>query len=212
MEISWLGHACFRLRGKDATVVTDPCPPATGYKIGRLAADLVTISHAHPESSYRQAVQGNAKFLTGPGEYEIAGVLVTGIRTFHDKARGATLGVNVSYVIEIDDVRVCHLGDIGHVPSGDDVEELTGADVLLVPVGGGTVLDSAAAAETVSLLEPRLVIPMQYRTEAAAAELDGVEKFLKEMGVQAAPAQPRLNVTRSSLPQDTTVALLGYRG
>jgi L-ascorbate metabolism protein UlaG (beta-lactamase superfamily) len=212
MEISWLGHACFRLRGKDATVVTDPCPPATGYKIGRLAADLVTISHAHPESNYRPAVQGNAKFLTGPGEYEIAGVLVTGIRTFHDKARGATLGVNVSYVIEIDDVRVCHLGDIGHVPSGDDVEELTGADVLLVPVGGGTVLDSAAAAETVSLLEPRLVIPMQYRTEAAAAELDGVEKFLKEMGVQAAPAQPRLNVTRSGLPQDTTVALLGYRG
>lgn len=212
MEIYWLGHACFRLRGREATVVTDPCPPATGYKIGRLAADLVTISNDSPESSYRQAITGDVKCITGPGEFEIAGVLVTGVRTDHAKAAGGPQSKNVAYVMNIDDIHVCHLGALSHVPGGDDVELLSAADILLVPVGGGTAMSSSAAAETVSLLEPRIVIPMMYRTEAATAALDPVDSFLREMGVEAKKAEPRLSVTRSSLPHDTTVVLLEYRG
>ena len=212
MEISWLGHSCFRLRGREATVLTDPCPPATGYKIGRVNANVVTISHDHPESSYRQAVTGDAKFVTGPGEYEISGVLVTGVRTFHDKAKGGEQGKNVAYVIDLDDVRICHLGDIGHVPTGDDVELLSAADVLLIPVGGVTTIDSAVAAEIVSMLEPRIVIPMQYRTEASGKDLDPLEKFLKEMGAGSVAPQQRLSVTKSTLPHDTAVMPLEYRG
>lgn len=212
MDIYWLGHGCFRLRGREATVLSDPCPPSTGYRIGRVAADVVTISSASPESNYRQAVTGEAKFITGPGEYEIRGVPITGIRTRPAAPRGAAPERNVAYVIEVDEVRVCHLGNLSHVPSADDVEVLATADVLIIPVGGGRVLDAGRAAETVSLLEPKIVIPMMYKTEAALAELDPVEKFLREMGVEAKAPEPRLSVTKGSLPHDTVVVLLSYRG
>ena len=212
MEISWLGHACFRLRGRDTTVVTDPCPPTTGYRIGRVAADVVTISHEHPESSYRQAITGEAKFLSGAGEYEIGGVLIAGVRTDSEAKQPDEHGRNVAYVLDIDDIKICHLGDISQVPSTDDVEALGGADVLLIPVGGGRVLDAGKAAETVSLLEPRLVVPMQFKTEAATAELDPVDRFLKEMGVEGKQAESRLSVTKSSLPATRTVTVLNYRG
>jgi L-ascorbate metabolism protein UlaG (beta-lactamase superfamily) len=209
MEIYWLGHGCFRLRGRDAAIVTNPCPPSTGYRIGRVNADIVTVSRNAAESNYRQAVTGEPRVLTGPGEYEIAGVLITGVRTQRGED-GA--GDNVAYVMDIDDIRVCHLGDISTVPSGDDVEALSAADVLLLPVGGGPFLDATKAAETVSLLEPKIVIPMLYKTEAETASLDLVDKFLKEMGTEAKPPEARLNVTRSAIPSDTTVVLLNYRG
>lgn len=210
MEIYWLGHGCFRLKGRDATVITDPAAPTTGYKIGKLQANVVTISRNQPENAYLQAVQGEPKVLNGPGEYEIAGVLISGIRTQREPAGGKNR--NVSFVMDIDDVRICHLGDIAEVPHADDTEALSGVDVLLLPVGGGSVLNAAKAAETVSMLEPRLVIPMIYQTDAATAQLDPVDKFLKEMGVEAKPAESRINVTKSSVPASTTIALLNYRG
>ena len=211
MEIYWLGHGCFRMRGRDATVVTDPCPPATGYKIGKINADIVTISRNHPESSYREAVNGEAKFLTGPGEYEIAGVLITAIDTDRaDRPDGHSR--NVAYVIDIDDIKVCHLGDIVRTPTGDEVEEMAGVDILMVPVGGGRVLDAEKAAEIVSLLEPKIVIPMLYKTDASKEDFELVDHFVKEMGAEAKSAESRLSITRSGLPQDTTLVLLGYRG
>jgi L-ascorbate metabolism protein UlaG (beta-lactamase superfamily) len=211
MEIYWLGHGCFRLRGRDATVLTDPCPPTTGYRIGKVAADIVTISHADAESNYRQAVTGEPKFISGPGEYEIGGVLISGVRT-DDRPAAPGTASNVSYLIEIDDVRVCHLGNMATVPTGDDVEILGTADVLIIPVGGGRILDAAKAAETVSLLEPKAVLPMQFKTEAATADLEPVEKFLREMGAEAKAAESRFTITKSTLPHDTTVVLLNYRG
>jgi L-ascorbate metabolism protein UlaG (beta-lactamase superfamily) len=211
MEIYWLGHGCFRLRGRDATVVTDPCPPSTGYKIGRVNADLVTISRNKPDSSYRNAITGDAKFLEGAGEYEIGGVLVTGIDTDR-KARDDAFGRNVAYVLDLDDIRVCHLGDITTVPSGDEVEELSAADILFVPVGGGPVLNAEKAAEIVSLLEPKIVLPMLYKTEASSGQLEPVERFLKEMGAETKNLEPRLSISKSGLPSDTTVKVLNYRG
>lgn len=211
MEIFWLGHACFRIRGREATVVTDPCPPSTGYKIGKVAADLVTISHAGAEANYRQAITGEPKFITGPGEYEISGVLVTGIRTPDSRKGGAAIR-NVAFVMDIDDVRVCHLGNVHQVPTGDDVEILSAADILLIPVGGGETMEAAAAAEAVSLLEPKIVLPMCYKTAAATGRLDPVDKFLKEMGLEPRTPEPRLNITKSNLPADTTIMLLEPRG
>jgi L-ascorbate metabolism protein UlaG (beta-lactamase superfamily) len=211
MEIYWLGHGCFRIRGRDATVLTDPCPPSTGYRIGKVNADIVTISRNQPESSHRDAVTGDAKVLTGPGEYEIAAVLISGVET--DRAdRSDGFSRNVAYVIDIDDIKVCHLGDISHAPSGDEVEELTGVDILMLPVGGGRVLNAEKAAEIVSLLEPKIVIPMLYKTEAAKGDFEPVERFVKEMGAEAKSPETRLSITRSGLPQDTTLVLLGYRG
>jgi L-ascorbate metabolism protein UlaG (beta-lactamase superfamily) len=211
MEIYWLGHGCFRLRGRDATVLTNPCPPSTGYKIGKVPADIVTVSRDHPDSNYRQAVSGEPKFLMGQGEYEISAVLITGVRTDHRPIEQEP-NRNIAYVIDLDDIRICHLGDISQVPAKDDAEVLSAPDILLIPVGGGAFLDAEKAAETVSLLDPKIVIPMNYRTEASAADLDPVDKFLREMGSEAKTPEARLNITRSAIPGDTTLVLLNYRG
>ncbi|MCH8948940.1 MAG: MBL fold metallo-hydrolase [Chloroflexi bacterium] len=214
MEISWLGHSCFRLRGREAAIVTDPCPKSTGYSIGRPAATAVTISHDHPDHSNVAAVTGDPHVVKGPGEFEIAGVLIMGVRTYHDDTQGSELGRNTAYVLEIDDVRICHLGDLGHVPTPEQVEELSGVDVLLAPVGGGSTIDATAAAETVSLIGPKLVIPMHYKTPAAKAKLEPLDRFLKEMGADGAldERQPKLTVTKSTLPEQTKVIVLDYKG
>ncbi len=208
MEIYWLGHGCFRLRGRDATLVTNPCAPNTGYKIGKIAADIITISKDKPENNYLQAITGDYKVLEGAGEYDIANVMITAVRTDH----GAPTGRNIAYIIDMDDVRICHLGDIAQTPHADDASIFSTAEVLILPVGGGDVLDASKAAETVSMIEPKLVIPMMYKTENSTAELDGVDRFLKELGVEPKPAETRLSITKSNLPNDTTVALLTFRG
>ena len=214
MEITWLGHSCFRLRGREAAVVTDPCPKSTGYSIGRPTANIVTVSHDHPGHSHVSAVAGGPRVVQGPGEFEIAGVLIMGIRTYHDEEEGQDRGKNTAYVLEVDDMRICHLGDLGHVPTSEQVEELSGVDVLLAPVGGNTTIGATAAAETVSLLGPKLVIPMHYQTPAAKEKLDPLDRFLKEMGASNAleERQPKLSVTRSTLPQEMKVLVLEYKG
>jgi L-ascorbate metabolism protein UlaG (beta-lactamase superfamily) len=209
MDIYWLGHGCFRFRGRDATVVTDPAPPTTGYRIKGVAADVVTQSSEAVEVSYRQALTGEPKFINGPGEYEIAGVLITGVRTAHDPESSDHR--NVAYVFDLDDVRICHLGSMSHKPSSEDIEVLGGADVLIVPVGGGKVFDAQRAAETVSLLEPKIVIPMQYQTEASTGELMSVDRFLKELGMEAKAAESRLSITKSNVPANMNIVLLNYR-
>ena len=214
MEISWLGHSCFRLRGREATIVIDPCAKSTGYTIGKPTANIVTISHDHPGHNHVAGVAGSPRVVQGPGEFEIAGVLIMGISTYHDQDQGATLGKNVAYVLELDDVRVCHLGDLGHVPSPEQVEQMSGVDLLLAPVGGGNTIGASAATETVNLLEPKLVIPMHYQTPAEKAKLDPVDRFLQEMGASTAleERQPKLSVTKSTLPEETKVQVLDYKG
>jgi L-ascorbate metabolism protein UlaG (beta-lactamase superfamily) len=211
VDLTWLGHGCFRLRGRAAAVVTDPYPPSLGPKLPKLEADLVTISHQHENHSYAQAVVKEPYVVRGPGEYEVAGVTVTGLPTFHDASQGSVHGRNTVCVIELDDVRVCHLGDLGHPLAADMLEALGNIDVLLVPVGGGNTLDAAGAAEVVRQVEPRVVIPMHYALPALKTELAPVERFLKEMGVTEAEPQPRLSVQPSSAESETRVVVLEPR-
>lgn len=212
MEILWLGHSCFRIRGREATVITDPCPPASGYNIGKPSADIVTISHPHDNHSYLKAIAGSPRVIQGPGEYEVHGAFITGVATYHDAQKGAVRGPNTAYVIEMEDIKIGHLGDLGHTPTAEQAEELTGVDILLVPVGGETTIDGAKAAEIVSLLEARVVIPMHYATEAFRGKLDPPDRFLKEMGATKLEPQPKLTITRSTIPTDTQVVLLDYKG
>ena len=212
MDIVWLGHSCFRIRGREATVITDPCPPASGYNIGKPTADIITISHHHDDHTYVKAVTGTPVVIDAPGEYEIHGAFITGIPTYHDGEKGAELGANISFVIEMEEIKICHLGDLGHKPTADQAEEMTGADVLLIPIGGERTIDGPKAAEIVATLEARLVVPMHYRTEAGGAKLELPERFLKEMGVATPPEpQAKLSVTRNSIPTETQVVLLDYR-
>ena len=146
MDITWLGHSCFRLRGSHATVITDPYSPNLGYSLGKPTAQIVTVSHQHEGHSYVQGIGGELRRVTGPGEYEISGVLIIGIAAFHDREKGRKRGKNTVYVIEVDEVAICHLGDLGHVLTAEQVEEIDNVDVLMLPVGGVSTIDAAVAA------------------------------------------------------------------
>ena len=211
MEIVWLGHSCFRIRGKEATIVTDPFDKTLGYPMRKPNASIVTVSHNHPQHSFVDGVAGSPRVVRRPGEYDISNVFINGIATFHDKEKGAQRGKNTVFFMEIDEVKVCHLGDLGHVPTSEQVEQMSGTDILMVPVGGVSTLDAAAAAETIGLLEPKLVIPMHYKTEVVKMELEPLEHFIKQMGLKEVVTQPKLSVTKSTLPPETKVLLLDYR-
>jgi len=210
MDISWLGHSCFRIRGAQATVITDPYSPDLGYSLGKPTARIVTVSHQHPGHSYLKGIGGEPKPLTGPGEYEISGVLIIGMTTFHDREKGRKKGKNTVYLMEVDEVSVCHLGDLGHVLTTEQVEELENVDVLLLPVGGVSTINAPMAAEVVRQLEPKVVIPMHYKTKALNRELEPVDKFLKEMGVKGITPESKLSLTKANLPASTQVILLEY--
>ncbi len=213
MEITWYGHSCFRLTERNfATVVTDPFDSkTTGYDALKLKAEIVTISHDAPGHNNNNAIKGVTHVLTGAGEFEIGGVFITAVQTegagkkIKDKTR------NTLYVFDYDGITVAHLGDLQQVPTQGEVEALGTVNVALIPVGGGSSLNAAKAAEVVSLLEPNLVIPMHYSTPDTKLNLDSLNKFLKEMGLSKQDPQASLKVSRSGLPEETHVIVLEYQ-
>ena len=212
MEITWYGHACFRITERSmATVVTDPYNEAEiGYDALKLKADIVTISHEDPGLNYTEAVKGNSWTITGPGEYEIGGVFLTAVQT-GSKRSAKENGRNMAYVFDYDGVTVAHLGSMNSVPTRTEVDALGTVDVALVPVGGGTGLNAAKAAEVISLIEPGIVVPMYYSTPAVKVKLNSLSQFLKEMGLSKnVETEPSLKVTKSSIPEETRVVVLSY--
>jgi L-ascorbate metabolism protein UlaG (beta-lactamase superfamily) len=216
MEITWYGHSCFRLTERGmATVVVDPFDSKSiGYSPLKLKADIVAVSHDAPGHSYVDAVKGTSHVITGPGEFEIGGVFITGVQTDgtgSGKKSKEPVVKNTLYVFDYEGLTVAHLGDLKQVPTQAEVEALGNVNVALVPVGGGGGLNAAKAAEVVSLIEPNIVVPMHYSTPDAKIPLDSLSKFLKEMGLSKPDSQASLKVTRSSLPEETHVAILDYQ-
>lgn len=202
LEIVFLGRTCFRLKGRDGTVLMDPLPPGSGFALGKQEAGIVTLSCADdPRYGDPSVVSGAPKVLDAPGEYEIGGVLVTG--TAMRRADGRR---TVSFVVEIDGIRVGHLG----LPTGTNLAELKDVDILLLPVGGDGSLSAVAAADVMTRIEPKIAIPMHYKVGPETLELEPLEKFLKETGTKP-DAQPKLQLTRSQLPADLTVVVLEPR-
>lgn len=210
MEINWYGHSSFRLRDRDIAIVTDPYDKTLGLTLPRVRADLITISHEHPDHNCIKQVKGEPVVLSGPGEYEIKGIFITGIASASPK-KAAEGGDNTIFVFEFDGVTVCHLGDLDHVPAQEQIEALGDVHVLLVPVGGGNTIGAAQAGEVISLLEPRIVVPMHYALPELQVKLDPVSKFFKEMGLREPAPAPSLKVTGSNLPDETQVVVLEYK-
>lgn len=210
MEILWLGHSCFQLRGKNVTLITDPFSPVSQHSLGKVNASIVTISHNHPGHNFAQGVGGNPRVVLGPGEYEISDVLITGVASYHDDKRGQERGRNTIYVIHMDDIVICHLGDLGHTLQEEQLEEVADADVLLIPIGGTNTINATQAAEVISQVEPRIIIPMHYRLIGGDAS-DPLQKFCREMGIETINAQPKLLVTRTNMPVETQVVILEPR-
>ena len=207
MDITYLGHSCFRIRGSQAIIITDPFPPTLGYQLGKQTADIVTVSHQNPSHNYIQGVTG-AHVIKGPGEYEIAGVLVLGVATYHDAVKGESKGKNTVYLMEIDGVTVCHLGDIGHVLTDQQLEEIGHIDILMIPVGAVSTINANMAAQMVRKIEPKVVIPMHYKTVQSKRDLEPVDNFLKEIGVTQLEPKPKLSVTKNNLPLVMQVTVL----
>jgi len=210
MEISWLGHSCFQLRGKNVTLITDPFSPQLEHSLGKISAPIVTISHNHPGHNYADGIGGDPRIVRGPGEYEISDVLITGVASYHDDKHGQELGRNTIYIIHMDDLIICHLGDLGHVLQEEQLEEVADADMLLVPIGGQHTINAAQAAEVISQVEPHIVIPMHYSPPIGDAP-NPLDKFCREMGIEAINPQTKLSITRSTLPAETQVVILSVR-
>jgi L-ascorbate metabolism protein UlaG (beta-lactamase superfamily) len=221
MEISWYGRTCIRLRGRDAVVVADPYQSVVGPTGRGITGDIVTFSHTDdsplPKAKGRLSRDGGsllpssleeAFVLDGPGEYEVKNVLLTGVRTYRDDARGAERGKQTAFVVELDGLHTIHLGDVGHLLSEEKLADVGSIDIACVPVGG--VLSATRAAELIAQLDPRIVIPMPVCEEDEGCD-EALAKFFHEMGAEPL-TQPKLSVTASSLPSETTTVLLESRG
>jgi len=210
VEITWYGLSCFKLAERgSASVVTDPFDSTiTGYQPLKLSANIVTTSHNSPGHNCLDAVDGSPYIIRGPGEYEIGGVFVTGIQTGGQK--NVEDPRNTLYVFEFNSLTIAHLGDLNHTPTQAELEAIGPVNVALIPVGGGSGLTASRAAEVVSLLEPNIVIPMHYATPECRIPLEGLSKFLKEMGLNEVEKQSVLRVTDSALPEETQVIVLNH--
>ena len=210
-----MGQSCFKIRSKQASALTDPYSPDVGYSLGKATADIVTVSHAHSDHNYIAGVGGEPRVISRPGEYEVAGVLIIGLPAFHDNEKGAKRGKNTVFALEMDELSICHLGDLGHPLTDTQLEEIGHVDVLMVPVGGVYTLGAASAAALVRQMDPRIVLPMHYRTPASSLQfqdLEPVQNFLHELGVHEAVPQVKLNITKNNLPLLMQVTLLEYPG
>jgi len=212
MEITWHGHSCFRINERSmAAVVTDPYDPeVVGYDPGKLRAEVVTVSCNKPAHNFVKAIRGKAFEITGPGEYEIGGVFITGV-VINGKSKNKSTDEprNTIYVIDYNGLKVVHLGELNSVPSQTEVEGLGEVNVALVPIGGKTSLNAAKAAEVISLLEPSIVIPMHYGTKQSLMKLDPLSKFLKEMGLTAVETEESIKLSSTrTLPEETRVMIL----
>ena len=213
MEINWHGLSCFRLTERGmATVVTDPYDHnVAGFEPIKLRGEIVTVSHDAPGHNFVSTVKGRNRVITGPGEFEIGGVFITGVQTNRRTKSSPEELRNTLYVFDYDGITIAHLGDIQKVPNQTEVENLGGVNVALVPVGGGGSLNAAKAAEIVSLLEPGIVIPMHYQLPESNLDLSPISRFLKEMGVGEIEPVPSLKVTRTSVPAESRVVVLEHK-
>lgn len=186
MEIKYFGHASFQAKGKNAKVIFDPFDPSMmGLPFKKIEADVVCVSHSHQDHDFISLVEGHPYVVRGPGKYEIRGVKVSGIPSFHDDENGSKRGRNTIYVAEIDGIFLCHLGDLGHKLSDKQLSGIAGVDVLFIPVGGFYTIDPKTAVEVIAQIEPRIVLPMHYKVEGikpAFKSLHTVEDFTSEMG------------------------------
>jgi L-ascorbate metabolism protein UlaG (beta-lactamase superfamily) len=214
MEIKYLGHSSFYIKGKNATVVTDPFDSEiAGIKFPKhIEANIVTVSHDHKDHNAVANVEGSPFVVHGPGEFEVKGIYMVGTKSYHDTKKGAERGQNTIYHYEIDGMNLVHLGDLGHELSSADIDAIGGADILFIPVGGFYTINSEEADRIISEIEPKIVIPMHYKrpglNDKALPDLAELSVFLKQLGKEAVVPQPKLLITKDKLPLEMQVVVL----
>lgn len=210
MKITWLGHAAFLMETGDVKVLTDPYDDSVGYKPITMEIDVVTVSHEHGDHNNVEGLSGNPEVVRGGGSFNVHGIAIRGIPTYHDDEKGSARGENTVFVIEAEGLSVCHAGDLGHTLSKEQIKEIGSIDVLLLPVGGTYTTDAAQASEVMEALDPRLVIPMHFKTSSLDFPIDGVDKFVKGRPNAWHSRSPNIEVTKEKLPAEREIAVLGH--
>ena len=205
MVITWYGQSCFKIQSGETVIFTDPFDKSIGLTPPRGAANIVTVSHQHLDHNNVAALNGEPLVVEGPGEYETKGVSVKGIFSFHDDKEGKERGANTIFMLEVEGIKICHLGDLGQKKLTDEqLEHIDEADILMIPVGGVFTVDAEEAAEIINQIEPRIVIPMHYKIPGLEMKLAGVDDFLKEMGAAKKETVDKLTLKKKDLSQDDT--------
>jgi L-ascorbate metabolism protein UlaG (beta-lactamase superfamily) len=211
MRIKWLGHSCFKMTGsKEIRIITDPFDNTVGYKMPKDKADIVTTSHSHFDHSFTEAIEGDFEVINKVGNFYVKDMAITGIASHHDKSGGKKRGDNVIYVFNIDDIKVCHLGDLGNVLNNKQIEEIGSINVLLIPVGGNFTIDATEAVEVINQLNPSIVIPMHFKTPAVNFPIDTVEVFLQKIGGGEKLPSQVVEINKEDLNKQAKVYVLRY--
>ena len=211
MKVKWLGHSCFLVTSKSGVrIITDPYAVGGGINYAPIkeSADIVVVSHDHDDHSNVSAVQGNPEVVTGTGKKIAKGIQFRGVATNHDAAQGRQRGPNTVFCFTVDDIKLCHLGDLGHVLSQEQVNEVGHIDILFVPVGGFYTIDARAASQVCSQLKPKVVIPMHFKTPGCAYPIAGVDDFLKDKKNVRKIAGSEVGFEREKLPAATEIVVL----
>ncbi len=211
MKIKWLGHSCFLLSSSSGVrVLTDPFNEKVGYKLPAVEADIVTTSHGHGDHNYPEIAKGSFTIISNPGRFNERGIEITGIPTFHDDVQGAKRGNNIVYKFNIDGINVCHCGDLGHLLSGQQAQEIGKVDILMVPVGGFYTVDHLGAAEVIKLLQPKIILPMHYKTKLTKSTIESVDEFLTTMGDSQRLDRQEIEITIENMDELAGVLVLNY--
>ncbi|MCK4547594.1 MAG: MBL fold metallo-hydrolase [Candidatus Eisenbacteria sp.] len=216
MNVKWLGHATFVITSSDGTkILTDPYKPggydgAVGYGPITESVDVVTVSHEHEDHNDVEGLTGQFEVVRGCGTHQGRGIRFHGYGCFHDGTKGSERGENTIFVMEIDGLRLCHLGDLGHPLSTDEIKEIGRVDVLLVPVGGHFTIDAKQAASIADAMGAWIIIPMHFKTEVLGFPIAPVDEFLKEMGSYERPEASEVEITPESLKEGKRVIVLEH--
>jgi len=215
MNIIWKGQSCFQIsanqgKGNNVNVVIDPFDETIGLRAPKLEADLLLVSHGHHDHNNKKGVLGNYFLVEGPGEYEVKDIFVQGIQSFHDTSEGKDRGMNTIYTIEAEDLKICHLGDLGQKElTPEQVEQIGDVDILMIPVGGNFTIEAKEAVKIISQIEPSIVIPMHYFIPKLKIKLEGVDKFLKTMGIKKLDPVAKLSIKKKDIsPEEAKIVVL----
>jgi L-ascorbate metabolism protein UlaG (beta-lactamase superfamily) len=215
MTIFWHGQSCFQIissQGKNnhVNIVIDPYSEDIGLKVPKLEADILLVSHGHHDHNNVKAVGGNPFLVSGPGEYEIKEVFIQGIPAFHDSSLGKERGTNTIYTIETEELKLCHLGDLGQKElTSEQIDKIGQVDILMIPIGGVYTISAKEAVKIMSQIEPNIIIPMHYQLPKLKLKLDGLDKFLKTMGMKKLDSLLKLFIKKKDiLPEEAKIIVL----
>lgn len=209
MNINWYGQSCFRIEAKEGSVLIDPFSKEIGLKPPKIKDDLILVSHQHRDHNNTGDANPEAIIIDGPGEYEKMGVAVKGILSYHDNEEGKERGLNTIYTIKAEEMTVCHLGDLGQNElTNEQIESIGDVDILMIPIGGTYTLNYEKAIKVIGQIEPKIIIPMHYKIKDLKIELDGPEKFVKELGLAPEKTDKYKIVKKNLPPEEVKLVLL----